>query len=181
MVLAALKPVAHTAFRVGVGLLYLEHGVQRLFGMLGGFLGGFIDDRMGSKRALLVSIGGTALCFGLSLTMGPDRIFWFVPAHGTAPLVLYTVLSCANATFVVAAYANNRTMLARIAPAQKMTEFFGLMSLSGTAATFLAPIGVAFLTRWTHSQRGGMVWIVVLLAAGWAWMLHVREERASVA
>jgi len=155
--------------------------VQVFFGMLGGFLGGFIDDRLGSKRALLISIGGTALCFGLSLTMGPDRVFWFVPAHGALPLVLYTILSCANAVFVVAGYANNRTMLARIAPPEKMTEFFGLMSLSGTAATFLAPMGVAFFTRWSHSQRGGMVWVVLLLAAGWAWMLHVREERVGVA
>ena len=155
--------------------------VQVFFGMLGGFFGGWLDDRLGSKRALLISIGGTALCFGLGLTMGPDRVFWFFPSGGAPPLVLYTVFSCLNAVFVVAGYANNRTMLARIAPVQKMTEFFGLMSLSGTAATFLAPVGVSLLTRWTHSQRGGMIWIVLLLAAGWAWMLHVREERATAA
>lgn len=151
------------------------------FGALGGFLGGWLDDRFGSKRALLVAIGGTALCFGLSLTMGPDRMFWFFPAQGAPPLIVYTVLSCMNSMFVVAGYANNRTMLARIAPTSKMTEFFGLMSLSGTAATFLAPVGVSLLTRWTHSQRGGMVAVVVLLAAGWAWMFKVKEERATAA
>jgi len=155
--------------------------VQVFFGMLGGFFGGWLDDRMGSKRALLVSIGGTALCFGTSLTMGPDRIFWFIPAHGALPLALYTILSCMNAVFVVAGYANNRTMLARIAPIAKMTEFFGLMSLSGTAATFLAPVSVAFLTRATHSQRGGMVAVVLLLLAGWVWMFFVKEERAEAA
>jgi len=83
--------------------------------------------------------------------------------------------------FVVGAYANNRTMLARIAPIEKMTEFFGLMSLSGTAATFLAPVSVSLLTAWTHSQRGGMVAIVVLLVLGWLWMLIVKEERATAA
>jgi UMF1 family MFS transporter len=153
--------------------------VQVFFGMLGGFLGGWLDDRFGSRRALLISIGGAAFAFGLALTMGPDRILWFIPAHGTAPIAVYTVLSCLTAVCVVAGYANNRTMLARIAPIEKMTEFFGLMSLSGTAATFLAPVGVSLLTRWTHSQRGGMVAVVVLLAAGWAWMFFVKEERAQ--
>jgi len=157
-------------------------GIAQVFcGMLGGFFGGWLDDRLGSKRALLIAIGGTSFCFGVGLTMGPDRMFWFFPAHGTLPLAVYTLFSCANAVFVVAGYANNRTMLARIAPIEKMTEFFGLMSLSGTAATFLAPVGVSLLTRWTHSQRGGMIAVVVLLLAGWLWMFKVKEERVEAA
>jgi UMF1 family MFS transporter len=176
-------------FKVGA-LAMVSFGIVQVFcGMLGGFFGGFLDDRLGSKRALLISVGGTSAAFGLCLTMGPDRLFWFFPADpgahilpipflGTWPQIVYTILSCFNAVFVVAAYANNRTMLARIAPLEKMTEFFGLMSLSGTAATFLAPVGVALLTRWTHSQRGGMIAVVALLAAGWVWLFRVREERA---
>jgi UMF1 family MFS transporter len=122
--------------------------------------------------------------------MAPDRLFWFFPADAHAdilpvpflqtwPQIAYTILSCFNALFVVAAYANNRTMLARIAPVDKMTEFFGLMSLSGTAATFLAPVSVKLVTEWTGSQRAGMVPIAVLLALGWVWMLHVRETRSA--
>ena len=80
---------------------------------------------------------------------------------------------------VVAGYANSRTMMARIAPVEKMTEFFGLLSMSGTAATFIAPLSVVLLTRWTHSQRGGMIAVVALLGLGWLWMFLVREERAT--
>jgi UMF1 family MFS transporter len=164
-----------------------------LSGAVGGFFGGWLDDRFGSRVALLITVGGTALCFGLGLTMGPDRLFWFIPVDPNAPAslpipffdtwpkVVYGVLISLAAVFVVGAYANNRTMLARIAPVEKMTEFFGLMSLSGTAATFLAPLLVAEVTQWTHSQRGGMVAIVVLLAAGWVWMLFVKEERETPA
>jgi UMF1 family MFS transporter len=176
-----LSTLSMTAF----GLLLV------LFGVLGGFFGGWLDDRFGSKAALLITVGGTALCFAVGLTMGPDRIFWFFPvdphASGTLPLplfdtwpkLIYGGLSCFNAMFIVGAYANNRTMLARIAPIAKMTEFFGLMSLSGTAATFLAPVTVSWMTWWTHSQRGGMIAIVVLLVAGWVWMLAVKEERST--
>jgi UMF1 family MFS transporter len=177
-------------FKVGA-LAMASFGIVQVFcGMLGGFFGGWLDDRLGSKRALLISVGGTACAFGLSLTMAPDRLFWFFPADAhvdilpvpflqTWPQIAYTILSCFNALFVVAAYANNRTMLARIAPVDKMTEFFGLMSLSGTAATFLAPVSVKLVTEWTGSQRAGMVPIAVLLALGWVWMLHVRETRSA--
>jgi len=163
------------------------------FGTLGGFLGGWLDDKFGSKAALLITVGGTAVSFGLCLTMAPDRIFWFVPVDphaarvlpiplfNTWPQLIYAALSSLNSLFVVGAYANNRTMLARIAPIEKMTEFFGLMSLSGTAATFLAPASVNLVTGWTHSQRGGLIAIVVLLVLGWFWMLIVREERATAA
>ena len=172
---------------IGFGLLMVFSG------MLGGFFGGWLDNRFGSKTALLITVGGTALFFALGLTMGPDRLFWFIPVDPHAPATLpiplfntvpkltYAVLVSLESIFVVGAYANNRTMLARIAPIPKMTEFFGLMSLSGTAATFLAPVTVTLLTEWTQSQRAGMIGIVVLLVAGWLWLLVVKEERANPA
>ncbi len=152
------------------------------FGMLGGFLGGWLDDRFGSKRALLIAIGGTALCFGLGLTMGPDRMFWFFPARGAAPLAVYTVLSCLTSLFVVAGYANNRTMLARIAPIEEDDRVLRADVVVGPRLRPSSPpVGVSLLTRLTHSQRGGMIAIVFLLAAGWAWMFLVKEERATAA
>ncbi len=159
-----------------------------IFAALGGLIGGWIDDRIGSRNALFFSIGGTTLFFALSLLQSPDRIFWFwqaprdvlpLPFFNTWPEVLFIVLGDLMAICIVAGYANSRTMMARLAPPEKMTEFFGLMSLSGTAATFLAPLSVSWMTWWTGSQRGGMIAIVALLAAGFLWLFKVKEERAS--
>jgi len=161
-----------------------------VFAALGGLFGGWIDDRIGSRNALFISIGGTALFFALALMQAPDRIFWFwhidpgasaalpVPFFNTWPKLLYLLLSDAMALCIVAGYANSRSMMARLAPTEKMTEFFGLMSLSGTATTFFAPIAVTWMTIWTHSQRGGMVAIVAMLVGGLLWMLKVKEVRA---
>jgi UMF1 family MFS transporter len=163
------------------------------FAVLGGFFGGWLDNRFGSKRALFVSVGGTLFFFCLGLTMGPDRILWFMhydlsqppinslPFFNTWPQVIYLATVNGVAVFITAGYANARTMMARLAPAEKMTEFFGLMSLSGTSTTFLANVSVTFMTAWTASQRGGMVAITLFLIGGLIWLAFVKEERAVVA
>jgi UMF1 family MFS transporter len=105
----------------------------------------------------------------------------FLPFFNTWPQVIFLMIVNGVAVFITAGYANARTMMARLAPAEKMTEFFGLMSLSGTSTTFLANVSVTLMTAWTASQRGGMLAIPVFLIAGLLWMAFVKEERAVVA
>ena len=165
--------------------------VLSIFAVLGGFFGGWLDDYLGSKPALFVSVGGTAIFGLLAITMGPDRIFWFIPYDihspkvgplpffNTWPELIYLGLLIVVAICVTASYANARTMMARIAPVERMTEFFGLFSLSGQSTSFLATLSVAWLTSWTHSQRGGMLVITAFLVAGLIGMFWVKEERAK--
>jgi UMF1 family MFS transporter len=168
------------------------YGIElSIFAVLGGFFGGWLDNRLGSRRAIFVSVGGTLLFFAVGLTMAPDRILWFIPydVHAapinalpffnTWPQVIYLALANGVAVFITAGYANARTMMARLAPAEKMTEFFGLMSLSGTSTTFLANVSVTAMTALTLSQRGGMLAILGFLALGLVLMIFVKEERAA--
>ena len=48
-----------------------------IFAALGGLVGGSLDNRLGPKTALLISIGGCTLFFALGLMMAPDRMLWF--------------------------------------------------------------------------------------------------------
>ena len=84
-----------------------------------------------------------------------------------------------SAIFITASYANARTMMARIAPVERMTEFFGLFSLSGQSTSFLATSSVTVLTLLTASQRGGMIAIMAFLGLGLIGMIWVKEERAT--
>lgn len=162
-----------------------------VFAVFGGFFGGWLDDHFGSKAALFVSVGGTLVTGLLSVSMGLDRIFWFIPYDPRSPPVhslpffrswpelIYLGIGLLVAVFVTASYANARTMMARIAPAERMTEFFGLYSLSGQATSFLATTSVTIFTLWTASQRGGMIAIMLFLSLGLIGMFWVREERAK--
>jgi UMF1 family MFS transporter len=172
-------------------LTMMVYGIElSVFAVVGGFVGGWLDNHLGSKRAIYVSVGGTLLFFAMSLTMAPDRILWFIhydtslphinalPFFNTWPQVIYLLIVNGVAVLITAGYANARTMMARLAPPEKMTEFFGLMSLSGTAATPFANLSVTIMTSWTLSQRGGLLAIMGFLAVGLFLMSYVKEERA---
>ena len=172
-------------------LTMMIYGIElSVFAVIGGFVGGWLDNHLGSKRAIFISVGGTLVFFTLSLTMAPDRILWFIPydVHAapinslpffnTWPQVIYLCIVNGVAVLITAGYANARTMMARLTPAEKMTEFFGLMSLSGTAATPFANASVTVMTAWTMSQRGGLLAIIGFLAVGLVLMIFVKEERA---
>jgi UMF1 family MFS transporter len=167
--------------------------ILSIFATFGGVFGGWIDDRFGSRNGLLIAVGGTIVGFGLALTMRPDRILYFfpfdvnsphvhsLPFFNTWPELIYVAIVIIIAIFITASYANSRTMLARIAPTTKMTEFFGLYALSGTATAFLAPWAVELTTEWSGDNAIGLSSILVLLAIGWVGMLWVKNERAQAA
>ena len=85
-----LKPIGHTVFRVGAGLLFMEHGLQKLFGMLGGFGGtpgvhAPFMSQMGLAGVLECG-GGLLIAVGLftrpvaALLLG-EMVVAFVQAH----------------------------------------------------------------------------------------------------
>jgi UMF1 family MFS transporter len=171
----------------------LVYGIElSVFAVAGGFFGGWLDNAFGSKRAIFISIGGTALFGLLSLTMGPDRIFWFIPydVHSphvwsapffnTWPEIIFLAIVNFIAVLITAGYANSRTMLARIAPPEKMAEFFGLFSLSGQSTSFLATGFVGWLTLVAHNQRIGLLGETLFLAVGLLLMVFVKEQRTTV-
>ena len=75
--------------------------------------------------------------------------------------------------------AASRTLLARLAPPEKVTQYFGLFAFSGKVTAFLAPFAVATVTAITCSQRWGMATILVFLVVGIVLMLPVRERRVQ--
>jgi UMF1 family MFS transporter len=181
---------ASGVFHWGAAELALYGIVLSVFAAVGGIFGGRLADRIGAKRAIMLSIAGMILCGLLCLGMAPDRMFFIIPyAQGTvvaplpvfrtAPELAYIGAVAVIAICIVATYANSRTMLARIAPTTHVTEFFGLYALSGEATAFAAPLAVGFATSASGSQQWGMAAIIAFLTVGLIGMNFVRETRAA--
>jgi MFS transporter, UMF1 family len=177
----------------GAGLFGWQLKEQGLFaiivviaGAAGAFLGGFLDDKIGSKRVIcgalvvvilgalgILSVDATSILFGVPVVAKAAGSAAF---SSTGELAF---LASAIAIGIVAApvQASSRSLIARMAPPDKMTQFFGLFAFSGKATAFAAPLAVALVTNITGSQRAGMGAIVLFLAAGLYLMLGVRTAR----
>ncbi len=157
---------------------------------IGAVIGGAIDDRFGSRTAVLLAVGGTAALLVVAVSLQPDRLFfyydiepgqavWAFPYFQTLPEILYFLNTQFFGMFITVGFASARTMMARISPPELVTQFFGLYALSGTATAFLAPLLVGFFTDVFESQRAGFASLTSLLFIGFVMMLFVKEEQAK--
>jgi MFS transporter, UMF1 family len=162
--------------------------VLSIFAAIGAFLGGWMDDRFGSKRTILVAVAGLVVGTLASVSITADTIFFFFsvapPVPGAGPFMstgeqVYMLAGVLIGISGGPAQAASRTFMARLAPTDMMTEFFGLYALSGKATSFVAPFVIALATSAANSQRAGLFVVVVFLLVGFVLLLPVREERGA--
>jgi putative oxidoreductase len=88
--IAALGPATHALLRIGAGLLFMEHGAQKLFGMFGGFGGtpgpsAPLASQMG-LAGVLDFFGGLLIVLGLltrpvAFLLAGEMVVAFFQAH----------------------------------------------------------------------------------------------------
>ena len=164
--------------------------VLTLVGAFGALIGGRLDDKLGPKTVIITAL--LILLIGAIgiLSVDATHIFYTTDvaakAAGSKPFSSpgeQTFLAFAIIVGLVAApvQAASRSLLARLAPAEKMTQFFGLFAFSGKVTAFLAPFLVAFVTQHSGSQRIGMAAVLAFLIIGGLMMLFVRVSPRKAA
>ncbi len=132
---------------------------------------GMLDDRVGPKRVILISLGSLVVLGVLIFVLhdGGTGVFW--------------VLGLLMTVFVGPAQAASRSFLARLIPEGKGGEIFGLYATTGRVVSFLSPAAFglfialgALVTGDENTQYWGILGIVLILAAGFVVMLPVKEH-----
>lgn len=123
---------------------------------------GRFDDRFGPKRIILVSLA--------SMVVAGLAVFFLVDA-GTVVFWIGGLLLCA---FVGPAQAASRSFLARVTPAGREGEIFGLYATTGRAASWMASGAWTLLIVLTSSTAFGILGIVLVLLAGFLLLLPVK-------
>ena len=70
--------------------------------------------------------------------------------------------------------AASRTLLIRIAPRDRIAQYFGLFALTGKVTSFIGPLLIATVTAVASSQKAGMAVLVLFFVAGLALLTQVR-------
>jgi UMF1 family MFS transporter len=166
--------IAGIVFGFGFTDLVILGIVLNLVAGIATILAGRLDDRFGPKTVILVSVFGLAIC----------TLAVFVLADLGAPM--FWVVGIILALFTGPAQAASRSFLARITPAGREGEIFGLYATTGRAAGWMASLlwGV-FIALAANQTLYGILGISLVLLAGGIMLLFVkappRDLAASVA
>ncbi|MBL0888664.1 MFS transporter [Myceligenerans indicum] len=127
------------------------------------FAAGFLDDRFGSRAVVLVSLSGLVVA-GVAI----------VALHSLGPVVFWAagLFLC---LFVGPAQASSRSFLARVTPAGRESEVFGLYATTGRAASFMTPLLWGLVLDITGATIWGTLAVLFVVLVGLALLLLVRE------
>lgn len=153
-------------------------------GTFGAWLGGKLDDSLGPKRVITGSMLILLLSLAAILLVDKDSIFFIKvapPVPGGALFAgaaerAYLVLGCLIGAAGGPLQAASRTLLIRLAPKDRIAQYFGLFALTGKVTSFIGPLLIGVITAVTASQKVGMAVLVVFFVAGLGLLARVREE-----
>lgn len=128
---------------------------------LGAFLFGFIDDRIGGRNTIAVSLVGL-MCATLIAVLGATSTTFWIAAILTGLLVGPT-------------QAASRSLLGRFVPDDKEAEFYGFFAFSGKATAFLGPQIYSLMLLLFGTHRAGMAGTLLFFSVGLLLLLRVDE------
>ena len=169
-------------------MLVVEGLINSVVAALAGLFAGWLDDRIGSKRATIVFVLGCLIANIVIFSVTPTMVFFMQidPAamatgglYPTLPDKVFLVAQCSIACFVTGGLVTSRSMMAKLAPREMLTEFFGLYSMSGTATSFVGPAAIGVVTTIFNSQRAGVLVGIFFLLLGLLILFPVRDAREA--
>jgi len=123
---------------------------------------GHLDDKLGGKTTILISIVGLIAATFLAVFTRSVTWFW-VAGIGVG------LLAGPN-------QSASRSLLGRFTPENKENEFYGFFAFSGKFTAFLGPFLLGKMTLLFDSMRIGIVVVVLLFLVGGILMLRVDEK-----
>ncbi len=134
---------------------------------VGALLFGFVDDRLGGKTTIYVTLIGLCCCVLLGV-LAPNATWLWVAGLGTGLLVGPN-------------QAASRSLMGRFVPEGKKNEYFGFFAFSGKATAFLGPLLMGQFTLLMGTQRAGIATILLFFVAGLLLLLRVDEKEGIAA
>jgi UMF1 family MFS transporter len=159
---------------LGVSVYGISDADVLLFGIsasviaaVGAFLGGLLDDRLGSKPVIVGSLTSMIVVGVVLMTLSGPVAFW-----------VCGLLLCLS---IGPTLSSARTLMLRLSVDGKEGVAFGLYTTTGRAVSFLAPTLISLFIDWFGAVRAGTGGLLVVLAAGLAAMVAVHAPHQAPA
>ena len=148
------------SLHLDAGKLLLALLITQLVGFPAALLFGWLGDRIGARRGILIGIAAyAAITFYAYFLDTAAEFFALAIAVG---LVQGGVQSL------------SRSLFGRLVPEGKNAEFFGFYNMMGKFAAFLGPFLMGVTADLTHNTRASIVSLVLLFAIGGVLLWRVK-------
>ena len=161
-----------------------------LTGAMGAWIGGRLDDKIGPKPVVIVSVIILIFVSIAIVTTDRDTVLMMAIERGDSAFEAPDILFYICGAFIGAAggslQAASRTLMVDQAQGGDMTQAFGLYALSGKATSFLAPTLIAVTTglvaqdmlglNSTDAQRLGISPVIGLFIIGLILLAWVKKK-----
>ena len=129
---------------------------------IGAFGFAFMDDFVGSKKTIIISLLGLIVIGGMIVLIEDKMDF--------------LILSLGLGIFMGPVQAASRTMISKLSPPDMVTQTYGLYAFTGKSISFLGPIAFGAMTTMFGTQQAGMVSIIAFWIIGLIVLLKVKEN-----
>jgi UMF1 family MFS transporter len=138
-------------------------------GLVGSLLFGYWGDRIGQRRALMVTLVLWSLivlwAFQLGIGGNPKAEFWVIGLLAGIALGGNLVVS--------------RSLAGALMPAEKAAEFFGFLGVAGRFAAVLGPLVYGISIELTGSLQKSILSLLVFFLLGMLLLLRVNEREGT--
>jgi UMF1 family MFS transporter len=153
---------AQTTLQFEITDLIIFFIIVQVTALAGSFIFGFIADRRGLKNTLTFVIISWAV---ITLSV------YFADSKST-----FLVIGAFAGTFLGSSQALSRSLMSRLTPEEKKTEFFGFYSLFEKTSTILGPLAFGLVSWLTGSQRYAVLTIAFFFIAGYLIFRRVSDS-----
>ena len=140
--------------------------VTQFVGFPAALLFGWLGDRIGARRGILI---------GIAVYAGITIYAYFLDTEAE-----FFTLAVAVGLVQGGVQSLSRSLFGRLVPEGKNAEFFGFFNMMGKFAAFLGPLLMAVTAGITHNARASIVSLVLLFVIGGVLLLQVRVTPRDV-
>ncbi|MEW6507545.1 MAG: MFS transporter [Bacteroidota bacterium] len=176
---------ASTTLNFSMGELILFFIIVQTTAIIGSLIFGIIADAFGQKRSLVLSLiiwVFTILFAYLTSSTESFLVKEFSKLFSVAAndLVRYSfyVVGLIAGSVMGATQSTSRSLMSKLTPSDKKTEFFGFYSFFGKSSAILGPLVFGYVSFLTGEQRIAILTICFFFVVGLIILTRVKEPKA---
>jgi len=141
--------------------------VVNITASVGAFIFGFIDDKVGSKKTILVTLIIWIITVSIAYVVRSKQWFWLV----------------ANLAGIAmgASQSSARALVGLFSPPSKSAEFFGFWGFAGKLSAILGLLSFGIMSYLFKSNRIAITSTIVYFIIGFIILIFVNEEKGRSA